>query len=171
MTERTTCAGGEGENGPGVPEKRQNRGKSDAECRESVAGPGRLPRAQMSREFLLWSAHRAIQCMRAAAQEGIEPGTEESRQADPVSRSKSAQKRQYNRTEEDDSAYCLMHASPKQSLRSASSGSPDNALHSLVLVSLLFPPFLPCLFGPTHVIYNCHTHLYACAVFTYICVA
>ena len=59
--------------------------------------------------------------------------TEEGRQADPVSRSKSAQKRQHKRTEEDDFVYCLMHASLKQSLRGALSGSPNNALHSLVI--------------------------------------
>ena len=69
----------------------------------------------------------------AAAQEGTEPGTEEGRQADPVSRSQSAQKRQHKRIEGDYSAYCLMHASLKQPLHGTSSGSPDNALHSLVI--------------------------------------
>ena len=37
--------------------------------------------------------------------------TEEGCQADPVSRSTGAQKRQHKRTQEDDFAYCLMHAS------------------------------------------------------------
>ena len=89
-----------------------------------------------SREFLLRSVCSRIQHTKAAAQEGTEPGTEEGRQADPVSRSKSAQKRrQHKRIEGDYSAYCLMHASLKQSLRGASSGSPNNALHSLVYIS------------------------------------
>ena len=101
---------------------------------ESATGPGGLPKARTSREFLIRSARNRIQCTRAAAQEGTEPGTEEGRQADPVSRSKSAQKRrQHKRIERDYSAYCLMHASLKQSLRGTSSGSPSNALHSLVI--------------------------------------
>ena len=60
--------------------------------------------------------------------------TEEGRQADPVSSSQSAQKRQHKRIEGDYSAYCLMHASLKQPLHGTSLGSPDNALHSLVYI-------------------------------------
>ena len=116
MTEGTACAGEERENRPGVPQKSQNRGKNGVECRESATGPGWLPRAWTLRDFLLCSARSRIQCTRVAAQEGTEPGTEEGRQADPVSRSKSAQKRQHKRIEGDYSAYCLMHASLKQSL-------------------------------------------------------
>ena len=87
----------------------------------------------MSGEFLLRPARSEIQCMRAALHRREQKqATEEGRQADPVSRGKSAQKRQHKRIERDYSAYCLMHASLKQSLRGASSGSPDNALHSLV---------------------------------------
>ena len=62
------------------------------------------------------------------------PAAEESSQADPVSRSKSAQKRQHKRAVEDNSACCLMHASLKQSPHGASSGSPYNVLHSLVYI-------------------------------------
>ena len=116
----------------GTPEQRKLRTTPSAER----ARQG-LPKARTSQEFLLRSARSRIQHTKAAAQEGTEPGTEEGRQADPVSRSKSAQKRrQPKRTEEDYSAYCLMHASLKQSLRGTSSGSPDNALHSLVYIAI-----------------------------------
>ena len=65
--------------------------------------------------------------------------TEEGCQADPVSRSKSAQKRQHKRIEGEYSVYCLMHESLKQSLCGASSGSPNNALHSQVIVKFALP--------------------------------
>ena len=126
----------ERENGPSVPRKRQNRWKNGAECGESATGlgPGGLPscRERTSREVILRSARSRIQCTRQLHRREQNQETEESRQADPVSRSKSAQKRQHKRMEGDYCAYCLMHASLKQSLRGASSGSPDNAWHSLV---------------------------------------
>ena len=71
-----------------------------------------------------WQLHRRKQ----------NQATEEGRQADPVSSSQSAQKRQHKRIEGDYSAYCLMYSSLKQSLCGASSSSPDNALHSLVYI-------------------------------------
>ena len=64
-------------NGPGVPQKCQNRRKNGAECGESATGPGGLPRARTLREFLLRSARIGIQCTRVAAQEGTEPGNRE----------------------------------------------------------------------------------------------
>ena len=78
-TDRTACTGGEGEreNGPSVPQKGQNRRKSGAKCGESATQPSGLPRAQTLRECLLRSACSGIQCIRAATQEGTEPGTEE----------------------------------------------------------------------------------------------
>ena len=104
-----------------------------AECGESATGPG-CPEygrreifslGQHAVEYnLRWRLHRREQ----------NQATEEGRQADPFSRSKSAQKRQHKRIEGDYFAYCLMHASLKQSPRGASSGSPDNALHSLVII-------------------------------------
>ena len=50
----------------GVPQKRQNKGKNGTNCGESATGPGGLPRARTSREFLLRSASSRIQCTRAA---------------------------------------------------------------------------------------------------------
>ena len=119
-----------------MPQKRQNRGKNDTECKESATGPGGLPGAQTSGEFLLGQRAvkynvRGLRC--TGGNRSSKEATEEGRQADPVSRSKSAQKRQHKNRK---GLFCSLFNAciMKQSLRGASSGSPDNALHSLVII-------------------------------------
>ena len=133
--DRTACAGGEREKmGPACLRNARTEERTVlAECGESATGPG-CPEYGRREIFSLgqhaveynvrWRLHRREQ----------NQATEEGRQADPVSRSQSAQKRQHKRIEGDYSGYCLMHASLKQPLHGASSGSPDNALHSLVIL-------------------------------------
>ena len=103
-----------------MPQKRQNRGKNGTECEESATGPGGLPRAQTSGEFLLGQRAvkynvRGLRC--TGGNRSSKEATEEGHQADPVSRNKSAQKRQHKNRK---GLFCSLFASLKQSLRGAS---------------------------------------------------
>ena len=136
--DRTACARGEREKmGPACLRNARTEERTIlAECGESATGPG-CP--EYGRREIFSLGQRAVEynVRRRLHRREQNQATEEGRQADPVSRSQSAQKRQHKRIEGDYSAYCLMHASLKQPLHGASSGSPDNALHSLVYYTLL----------------------------------
>ena len=134
MTERTACAGGERERtGLACLRNARTEGRTVPSAKRAQQGQAGCPEHGRRENFSL-GQHAVENNVRGQLHRREQnQATEEGCQADPVSRSKSAQKRQHKRIERDYSAYCIMHTSQKQSLRGASSGLPDNVLHSLVI--------------------------------------